>query len=288
MICVYTKQMDNYKYSYPLIKLPSAGIFSHFPKKYFIGFCILWLVIAVFEVAQDYISAMLNDSSFILAESLSYKLFWLLFIPLSLALDYGITKADRSLAGVRFVSCTSLLVLSVTLIHLIIFSLILYGVSNLIHENPVTLLYLVYEKLSTRLYIALSVYIALTLLYLLVKHRRAREKTPENISPTTMTIKTGKNSMIVDIADISWIGSDGAYLDIHTVHKKYVVMDSLKNIITTLPQNFKRIHRSTIANISQVSSVKSRGNGDYDIIMDDGKKLRVSRNYAKPLKGLIL
>lgn len=280
--------MDSIKYSYPLIRLPSAGMFAHFPNKYLIGFCVFWLIIALFEFGQDYISAILNSNSFFIADSLSYKLFWPLFIPLSLVLDYGITKADRSLSGIRFVAGIILLVITVTFIHLILFSLILFGISNLIHENSVTLLYLIYEKLSTRLYIALSIYIALTVLYALVQRRRSQEETDKKVTPKTITVKNGKSSVIVEIADIEWIGSDGAYLDIHTAQKKYVVMDSLKNIITTLPQNFKRIHRSTILNIDQISKLKSRGNGDYDILMKDGRKLRLSRNYAKPLKGLLL
>lgn len=93
---------------------------------------------------------------------------------------------------------------------------------------------------------------------------------------------------MVDIADIKWIGSDGAYLDIYTTSQKHVVLDSLKNVIKTLPDNFKRIHRSTIVNIDHIKKLQSRGNGDYDVIMKCGKTLRLSRNYAPSLRGLLL
>lgn len=280
--------MSNLKHSYPPIKLPFTGIFSTSRKKLFIGFCVFWLFIALLEFGQDYISSILNDNPFIVADSLSYKLFWLLFIPLSLVLNFSFTKADRLFSGLQYFAFKTFLVLFVTSIHLILFSFILFGISNLIHENPVTLLYLIYEKLSTRLYIALSIYIVLSVLYSFVKRRRSEHEANQQIVPKTITVKNGKSSAIVDIADIQWIGSDGAYLDIHTANQKHVVLDSLKNIIKNLPGNFKRIHKSTIVNIDRIKELKSRGNGDYDVIMDDGQVLRLSRNYTKQLKGNLL
>lgn len=228
--------MGNFNRLYLPINFPSGGIFSISQKKFTIGFCAFWLFIALLELGQDYIGSILNANSFIIAESLSYKLFWLLFIPLSIALDYSFTKAERFFPRLYHVAFISIMVLLITSIHLILFSFILFGISNLIHEDPVTLLYLVYEKLSTRLYIALSIYIALSGLYFWVKYRRSQQEAEQKIPPTIITVKNGKSSVIVDIADIQWIGSDGAYLDIHTTTKKHVVLDSLKISLTTCPQ----------------------------------------------------
>ena len=280
--------MSILKLSYPQIKLPSAGIFSIPQKRFFIGFCAFWLFIALLEMGQDYISSVLNGNTFIIAESLSYKLFWLLFIPFSIALNYSFVKTDRVFSGWQYLAFQTLPVIFVTSIHLIFFSFILFGISNLIHEDPVTLLYLIYEKLSTRLYIALSVYTALSGLYFLVKRRKALQETNQQVVPKTITVKNGRSSVLVDIADIKWIGSDGAYLDIHTTSQKHVVLDSLKNFIKTLPGNFKRIHRSTIVNIDKVKKLKSRGNGDYDVVLKCGATLRLSRNYVPSLRGLLL
>jgi len=280
--------MSSYKNTLSFTSFFPQGNFVMENKRYFIGFCLFWLFIALLEFGQDYISAMLNDNAFIIAESLSYKLFWLLFIPLSLVLNYSFAKAERFFPGLSNIAFITFLVLFITSIHLILFSFILYGISNLIQRDPVTLLYLIYEKLSTRLYIALSVYIVLSFLYSLVKHRRLEHEASLQVIPKTITVKNGKSSTIVDIADIQWIGSDGAYLDIHAADQKHVVLGSLKNIINNLPDNFKRIHKSTIVNIDRIKELKSRGNGDYDVIMDDDQVLRLSRNYTKPLKGNLL
>ena len=64
-------------------------------------------------------------------------------------------------------------------------------------------------------------------------------------------------------------------------------MDSLKRIINDLPENFKRIHRSTIVIADYIKESNSRGNGDYNVIMKCDRILRLSRNYAKPLKKLL-
>lgn len=127
-------------------------------------------------------------------------------------------------------------------------------------------------------------------MYFWLNHLEQKEQhgSGEAISKIKIKIKNGHNTLLVEVDKISWISSDGAYLNIHTANKKYVILDSLKNIITTLPENFKRIHRSTIVNIDHVEGLTSRGNGDYDMRLDSGKELRLSRNYVKPLKGLLL
>ncbi|MEQ8525278.1 LytTR family DNA-binding domain-containing protein [Gracilimonas sp.] len=281
--------MSNLKQFYPSFRLlPSGGLFSAAHKKYFIWFCAFWVFIAVLEFGQDYISSVLQDNTFRIGESLSYKLFWPLFIPFFIALDYGLAKADEALSGVWYVCALILQTVVITFIHLLVFSLILFGVSILIHDNPMTLLFLLYEKLSSRLYIALSIYSTLSVLSVFLKSRRSREGVQAKVQPKTITVKNGRSAVLVEIADIKWISSDGGYLDIHTDNQKHVILDSLKNIIQTLPENFKRIHKSTIVNIARIKKLQSRGNGDYDVILDDDRELRLSRNYTKELRGNLL
>ena len=280
--------MSSLKQLYPSFRFPSAGLFSAEHKRYFIGFCAFWILITFLEFGQDYISSILQDTAFRMGESLSYKLFWPLFIPFFILLDFGLAKSGKALTGALYVFGVILQIIAVTLMHLLVFSMILFGVSILIHEDPVSLILVLYEKLSTRLYIAFSAYAALSVLTLFVKQRRSQQKNQSVDLPKTITVKNGKSSVLVDIADINWIGSDGAYLDINTETQKHVVVDSLKNIIKSLPDNFKRIHKSTIVNIDRIEKLESRGNGDYDVLLDDNQKLRLSRNYSKSLKGILL
>ncbi|MGN8225139.1 LytR/AlgR family response regulator transcription factor [Gracilimonas sp. BCB1] len=281
--------MSNPDSFYPTTRfLPSGGVFSEGHKKYFIGFCAFWLFIAFLEFGQDYISSVLQDSAFRAGESLSYKLFWPLFIPFFMLLDYGISKAEVLKSRIFVATGIIFQIVLVTIAHLLVFSVFLFGVSILIHDNPMTLLYILFEKLSTRLYIALSVYTALSALTIFVKRRRDKEQKASPVQPQTITIKNGRTNLVVDVNDIKWIRSDGAYLDIFTDSQKHVVLDSLKNIIQSLPDHFKRIHKSTIVNTHRIEELQSRGNGDYDVILDDENQVRLSRNYADALRGNLL
>jgi len=260
---------------------------SDLEKKYFHWFCMFWLLIATLELGQDVVSSILNNNQFHFIESLSYKLFWLLFIPFSMLIGYALEKGGSAFSDYQYFLINAFIVLAVALIHLVTFSFVLLGISNLIHVDPWQLSYLMAEKLSTRLYIALSIHIVFSILFFLINKKGFGQNKRHKYSET-ITVKNGKSSVIVNVDDIKWISSDGNYLYLHTSEKKHVILDSLKNIITTLPENFKRIHRSTIVNIEKVKKLKSRGNGDYDIILDNNQILRLSRNYTKPLKGLLL
>lgn len=280
--------MISFKGTYSLTNLPATwqGKFSA-NKRYLYGFCFLAVLMAVLELGQDYISSTLNGNYFRLAESLSYKLFWLLFIPFSIIQLYVLKKTGRNFSGTVYFTFNTLFILLITLAHLVIFSLFLFGISDLIHDDSWSLSFLITEKLSTRLYIGLAIYIVFPVIYFLLNQRESGRKQKQQESFNTITVKNGQSTILVDVDNIYWIGSDGAYLYIHTADKKHVVLDSLKNIITTLPDNFRRIHRSTIVNMDVIKELKSRGNGDYDVLLDDNRKLRLSRNYTKPLKGIL-
>lgn len=273
---------------YSLMNFPTGRQVKYSEKKYFSWFCAFGLFMAALELGQDYISSILNENHFRLTESLSYKLFWLFFIPFSITIAYSLEKGGTNLSRVTYFTGNILLILIITLIHLVIFSLFLFGISGLIHENPWSLSFLITEKLSTRLYIGLSIYIVFSALYFFLNQKESGNQPDQQKYSKTVTVKNGQKTVIVDVDKIKWIGSDGPYLFIHTADKKHVVLKSLKNIITTLPENFKRIHRSTIVNIDMVKELKSRGNGDYDVILDNDQILRLSRNYTRPLKGLLL
>jgi preprotein translocase subunit YajC len=243
---------------------------------------------AFLALTQDYISSVLNGNYFDVGESLSFKLFWLLFIPALISFFYVLEICRARFSHTVNFAFTAFLILVATLSHLLLFSLLLFVTLNTIDGSSWSLTYLITMKLSSRLYIAISVYIGFTVMYFWLNHLEQKKQQGSRESISKLTVKNGHKTILVDVDKISWISSDGAYLNIHTANKKYVILDSLKNIITSLPENFKRIHRSTIVNIDQVDGLESRGNGDYDLRLDSGKELRLSRNYVKPLKGLLL
>ena len=252
----------------------------------FFGLIAAVLLLAFLEFSQDYIKSVLHSSNFSITQSLSYKLFWLVFIPFTYLYVHLQNRYKLQLNNRKDLLKTSLLILGITGFHLLVFSMVLHLLSYGISDQPWPLAYLITQKLSTRLYLGLSIYIIFSVVYEVVRHHNRNEKVQEGKS-NPLLVKSGKHTIRVEMDHIYWIAADGPYLDVHTSEKKYVILDSLKHILQTLPDNFKRIHKSTIVNIDQISSSKSRGNGDYDLLLKCGETVRLSRNYAQPLKGVL-
>jgi two-component system, LytTR family, response regulator len=51
------------------------------------------------------------------------------------------------------------------------------------------------------------------------------------------------------------------------------------------PGVFCRIHRSTIVNLDRTRGLELNQAGDYDVLLDNGTKLRLSRRYRAQLES---
>ena len=243
-------------------------------------------LLAFLELGQDYIKSALSNSNFFIMQSLSYKLFWFVFIPFTFLFLYLQNRFILNVSKRNVLLRKVLLIIVITISHLLVFSILLYLISFAISEKPWSLISLLTQKLSTRLYLGLSFYLIFSFIF---DHFQQRSIKSKDLISTidTLPIKNGSKTILVGTQIINRIVSDGPYIEVYTMDNKYVILDSLKNIINRLPENFRRIHRSTIVNIDHIESSRSRGNGDYDLIIKGGITVRLSRNYAKPLKGIL-
>ena len=86
----------------------------------------------------------------------------------------------------------------------------------------------------------------------------------------------------VNLADIIVIEANGNYINIITDEDSYLARSSSKQMLSTLPDYFLRIHRSTIVNTQKVIDVrvatKSR-NLKMDVKLTNGKWYAVSKTY---------
>jgi two-component system LytT family response regulator len=53
------------------------------------------------------------------------------------------------------------------------------------------------------------------------------------------------------------------------------------------PARFCRIHRSTIVNLAYVVKVRADKNGAFQVVLDDGRRLRLSRGRREVLTALL-
>ncbi|MGK7390125.1 MAG: LytR/AlgR family response regulator transcription factor [Candidatus Cyclobacteriaceae bacterium M2_1C_046] len=255
--------------------------------KYFNVVAILCFIITALSLLQDYLGMLLQNRSYYFSESLSFNLFWLLFVPFCWILFKGLSYSYSRTKPPFYLIINSGLIILLAILQLLVFAVVLLFVLNVLMQEQWDLRYLLIEKFSTRLYLSLAVYLILSIIYY---HFRKKQVPHEKTYPDILPVKVGHKTISINKTDISWIASGGSYITLYTSSgNKYVMINSLKNIIEKLdPQHFKRIHRSTIVNTSVVRELRSRMNGDYDVLLIDGTELRLSRNYSKSLKGILL
>ncbi|MFT6777217.1 MAG: DNA-binding LytR/AlgR family response regulator [Paraglaciecola sp.] len=96
--------------------------------------------------------------------------------------------------------------------------------------------------------------------------------------------KLGKE-FIVRSSDIEWIEAAGNYMNIHIGGRCYPIRSTMDALITRLePKNFTRIHRSSIVNLNMIVEISPLNSGDFEILLNNEKTLRLSRRYRDDIK----
>ncbi len=98
----------------------------------------------------------------------------------------------------------------------------------------------------------------------------------------TIPIKKGNKTIFIDINNIRYIIASGYHVEIYTEDKRYVLRDSLTNLITELdPKIFARVHRSTIINLNFMEELLTSNFGEMDVKMKDKRLFRISKGFKK-------
>ena len=109
-----------------------------------------------------------------------------------------------------------------------------------------------------------------------------------NAYPEKIAIKDRGETTLVLARDITWIEAAGDYMCIHANDEVHVLRSTMKDLVKKLsPNDFQRVHRSTIVNINQIEKVCSHINGEYFLILKGGARLKMSRSYRDKIKHII-
>ena len=123
---------------------------------------------------------------------------------------------------------------------------------------------------------------------------RALERAKERIahrreSPARMerlTIKNAGSVIFLPTADIDWIEASDYYASLHVGPKTHLLRRSMNDLESDLdPAQFCRIHRSAIVNLDRVRELRFDSDAEYELVLADGTKLRLSRRYRKDLQA---
>lgn len=101
-----------------------------------------------------------------------------------------------------------------------------------------------------------------------------------------LTIKSAGEILFVPIVEIDWIEAADYYACLHVGAKTHLLRRSLSELEQELDPNlFRRIHRSAIVNLARVSALHSNRNGEYEVLLNNGSSLAISRRYWRLLQS---
>lgn len=103
-----------------------------------------------------------------------------------------------------------------------------------------------------------------------------------------IAVKTSGRIYFVDVNQIQWIEAARSYVELHTQTKTHLVRETMNNLEANLdPEQFLRIHRSTLINISFIKELQPFFRGDYLVILKNGKELKLTRGNRDKLDFLL-
>ena len=113
-------------------------------------------------------------------------------------------------------------------------------------------------------------------------------KSAEGQYKQRILVKEKKKYFLVDLDDVYFFEASGDYVVIHKEKSTHLINDSMNNLESKLdPEQFVRIHRSTIMNLRYVDNLQPYFNGEFHITVKNGAKLKLSRNYRDKIKTIL-
>jgi two-component system LytT family response regulator len=99
-------------------------------------------------------------------------------------------------------------------------------------------------------------------------------------------IKSAGQVSFVRIAEIDWIEAADYYSCLHVGARTHLLRRSMSELDQELDSSvFCRIHRSTIVKLDRVRGLELNENGEYEVLLHNGVRLRLSRRYRKQLQS---
>lgn len=98
-------------------------------------------------------------------------------------------------------------------------------------------------------------------------------------------VDTCGHMRIVPVDRIDYITASGPYAELHVGDDTFVIRERMKVLEERLdPDQFFRIHRSTIVQLDRIARLKRSSGGHYAVRLHDGPLLRVSRGRYDELQ----
>jgi len=122
------------------------------------------------------------------------------------------------------------------------------------------------------------------LLALLEERESQRKSQTTHLS--RLMLKVSGRVVLLKVDEIDFIEADGNYAKLHVGRKAHLLREKMHDLEGQLdPAKFVRIHRSIIVNLDRIKEMHPHFNGDYIVVLEDGRELRLSRSRRENLEA---
>jgi two-component system LytT family response regulator len=110
-------------------------------------------------------------------------------------------------------------------------------------------------------------------------------KPPADRRLDRLVVRSAGTTRFVRVADIDLIEGAGVYVNLHVGGKELLYRAALSELADRLdPMRFIRVHRSAIVNIDSILELQAISHGEFELVLKDGHRSRVSRTYRGQLE----
>jgi two-component system LytT family response regulator len=112
---------------------------------------------------------------------------------------------------------------------------------------------------------------------------------PEAAGPLSrIAVREAGEVRLVPVEEIDCIGAQDYYAELHAGPRSYLLREPLRSLEGRLdPRLFARIHRSAIVNVTRVRALEPATHGEWNLVLQDGSRLRLSRSHRSALSALL-
>jgi two-component system, LytTR family, response regulator len=116
-----------------------------------------------------------------------------------------------------------------------------------------------------------------------IRYHRATSHLAERL-----TVKSAGQILFLKPTEIDWIEAADYYACLHVGTRTHLLRRSMSELEQDLdPGVFCRIHRSAIVNLARVRALQLNRDGEYEVLLDNGSALPVSRRYRRQLQSAL-
>lgn len=103
-----------------------------------------------------------------------------------------------------------------------------------------------------------------------------------------LAVRAGGRMIFLKAEEIDWIEAAGNYLSVHVGKEEHLLRGRVSEIEKRLnPEQFFRIHRSTIVNLDRVKEFQALFKGEGVVVLKDGSRLSASRGCSQRLQEFL-